>query len=55
MHLTHERADAVGPGIWLSIVVVPGSFARPMLDPGAVISTVVLGIHNAAREGSDHE
>jgi hypothetical protein len=54
MHLIRGQA-VVAPGIWLTALLDLGFVARPLLVPGAVIATGVLGICSAAPEGSDHE
>ena len=40
--------------IVVPLILVLGFFAKPVLIPGAVISTVVLGIFYAARDADDH-
>ena len=55
MQLTREQADIVAPGIWITVLLVIGFFARPLLVPGSVISTFVLGIYYAARDASSHD
>ncbi len=53
VHLTREQADIVAPGIWITFLLVLGFFARPLLVPGGVISTFVLGIFYAARDACE--
>ncbi len=52
MRLTRAQADIVAPGMWLVILTSLGLLARPLLLPGAVITTLVLGIYYAARDAS---
>jgi hypothetical protein len=54
MPLSRAQSDIVAPGIWITVLLVLGFFAKPLLIPGAVISTVVLGIFYAARDADDH-
>jgi hypothetical protein len=58
MHLQREQQDVIAPGIWLTLLVSIAFFARELLLPSAVISTLVLGIYYAARDaaqGTSHE
>jgi hypothetical protein len=58
MHLQRAQQDVVAPGIWLTFLVSIAFFAREHLLPGAVISTLVLGIYYAARDAAldpDHD
>jgi hypothetical protein len=55
MHLTREQADIVVPGMWLTLLLVLGFFARSILFPGAIISTFMLGIYYAARDATTDE
>ena len=58
MHLQREQQDVIAPGIWLTLLVSIAFFARDLLLPSAVISTLVLGIYYAARDaaqGTSHE
>ena len=50
MHLSRNQADVIAPGLWITFLLVLGFFARPLLIPGVVSSTVVLGIFYAARD-----
>ena len=52
MHLQRAHQDVVAPGIWLTFLVSIAFFAREHLLPGAVISTLVLGIYYAARDAA---
>jgi len=53
VHLTREQADIVVPGAWLTFLLILGFFARPLVIPGGVISTFVLGLYYAARDASN--
>ena len=55
MHLQREQADVIAPGVWLTFLVSIAFFARDLLIPGAVISTLVLGIFYAARDAASHD
>jgi hypothetical protein len=58
MHLQREQQDVIAPGIWLTLLVSIAFFARDLLLPSSVISTLVLGIYYAARDaaqGTSHE
>jgi hypothetical protein len=55
VHLSRNQADVIAPGIWITVLLVLGFFARGVLIPGAVICTFVLGIFYAARDADDHE
>jgi hypothetical protein len=52
VHLNREQADIVAPGIWITFLLILGFFARPLLIPGTVVSTFVLGIFYAARDAA---
>ena len=54
MHLSRTQADVIAPGIWITVLLILGFFARPVLVPGALISTFVLGIFYAARDADLH-
>ena len=54
MHLSRTQADVIAPGVWITILLILGFFARPLLIPGVVISTFVLGIYYAARDADHH-
>ncbi len=55
MRLDRAQADIVVPGAWLTVLVTLGLLARPLLLPGAVISTLVVGIYYATRDASGHD
>jgi hypothetical protein len=55
MHLSRNQADVIAPGVWITFLLILGSFARPLLIPGVVIGTFVLGIFYAARDADRHE
>jgi hypothetical protein len=55
MHLKRAQADIVAPGIWMTFLLILGFFALPLLIPGAVVGTVVLGIYYAARDAASHD
>ena len=50
MHLSRNQADVIAPGLWITFLLILGFFARPLLIPGVVIGTFVLGIFYAARD-----
>ena len=52
MQLQREQQDVIAPGIWLTSLISIAFFAREHLVPGAVISTLVLGIYYAARDAA---
>lgn len=54
MHISRNQSDILAPGIWVTILLVLGFFAKPILIPGAVISTFVLGIFYATRDADEH-
>lgn len=55
MHLDRHQQDIVAPGAWITVLLVLGFFARPVLVPGAVVATFVLGLYYAARDASAGE
>ena len=55
MHLSRNQSDVIAPGAWITFLLVLAFFALPLLIPGAVIGTFVLGIFYAARDADDHE
>ena len=55
MHISRNQSDVIAPGIWITFLLVLGFFAKPVLIPGAVIATFVLGIFYAARDADLHE
>jgi hypothetical protein len=61
VHLSRNQQDIIAPGIWLTVLMALGFLARPLLIPGGVISTFVLGLYYAARDadagngGSGHD
>jgi hypothetical protein len=54
MHISRNQSDVLAPGIWITVLLILGFFAKPLLVPGAVIGTFVLGIFYAARDADDH-
>ena len=54
MHLSRNQADVIAPGVWITFLLILGFFARPLLIPGVVIGTFVLGIFYAARDADLH-
>ena len=54
MHLSRNQADVIAPGLWITFLVINGFFALPLLIPGMVIGTFVLGIFYAARDADLH-
>ena len=46
--------DVIAPGVWITFLLILGFFARPLLIPGVVIGTFVLGIFYAARDADLH-
>jgi hypothetical protein len=55
MHISRNQSDVLAPGIWITVLLILGFFAKPLLVPGAVMGTFVLGIFYAARDADDHE
>ena len=55
MHLSRNQADVIAPGVWLTLLLILGFFARSLLIPGVVIGMFVLGIFYAARDADLHE
>jgi hypothetical protein len=55
MYLSRNQSDLIAPGVWITCLLILGFFARPVLIPGAVIGTFVLGIFYAARDVDLHE
>jgi hypothetical protein len=54
MHISRNQSDVIAPGSWIAFLLILGFFAKPILIPGAVISSVVLGIFYAARDADLH-
>jgi hypothetical protein len=54
MHLSRNQADVIVPGVWITCLLILGFFARPLLIPGAIIATLILGIVYAARDADHH-
>ena len=55
VRLNRHQADIVVPGAWLTVLLSVAFFARPVIIPAAVISTLVLGLYYAARDAAGDE